>query len=206
MNATPRDRILEAADAVFGEVGFDGASTRDIADRSGVNKALIHYYFKSKDGLLASLLDAYYTRLTEALRAILLRPTGTLRERMRDLVGAYLQFLHENRNFVRIVQREAAGGRHVALVAERTLPLLALGRALLRERYPATHGGAFAAEQLLVSFYGMLVAGFTFGPTLARLLDTDPASDEAVAERAAHVATLVDLVFDALDRQAEVRR
>ncbi|PKN56744.1 MAG: hypothetical protein CVU56_14525 [Deltaproteobacteria bacterium HGW-Deltaproteobacteria-14] len=199
MNAPPRERILDAADAVFGEVGFDAASTREIADRCGVNKALIHYYFKSKDGLLESLLEGYYARLTDALRAILLRPTGSLRERMRALVGGYLDFLHANRNFVRIVQREAGGGRHVDLVAERTLPLLALGRALLRERYPATHSGAMAAEQLLVSFYGMLVAGFTFGPVLERLLDTDPTSDAALALRKAHVERLVDLVFDALE-------
>lgn len=205
MNASPRERILDAADAVFGEVGFDAASTREIAERCGVNKALIHYYFKSKDGLLESLLEGYYTRLTEALRTILLRPTGSLRERMRDLVGGYLEFLHANRNFVRIVQREAGGGRHVDLIAERTLPLLALGRALLRERYPVTHSGAMAAEQLLVSFYGMLVAGFTFGPVLARLLDTDPASDAALARRLAHVERLVDLVFDALEAPEAAR-
>lgn len=205
MNASPRERILDAADAVFGEVGFDAASTREIAERCGVNKALIHYYFKSKDGLLESLLEGYYTRLTEALRTILLRPTGSLRERMRDLVGGYLEFLHANRNFVRIVQREAGGGRHVDLIAERTLPLLALGRTLLRERYPVTHSGAMAAEQLLVSFYGMLVAGFTFGPVLARLLDTDPASDAALALRKAHVERLVDLVFDALEAPEAAR-
>ncbi|TNF23709.1 MAG: TetR/AcrR family transcriptional regulator [Deltaproteobacteria bacterium] len=200
MNLSPRERILQAADEVFGRVGFDAASTRDIAEAAGVNKALIHYHFKTKDGLLTAVLEGYYGRLTDTLRGVLLRPSGSLRERMRDLVGAYLDFLHANLSFVRIVQREAGGGRHVDLVAERTLPLLALGRALLRERYPTTHGGAMAAEQLLVSFYGMLVAGFTFGPTLARLLESDPTSDAALDQRKRHVAHLVDLIFDVLDR------
>jgi len=128
MTVTPRERILDAADHIFGSIGFDAATTREIAERSGVNKALIHYYFKSKDGLLADLLEGYYARLTETLSAILLRPTGSLRERVGDLVGGYLDFLHANRNFVRIVHREASGGHHMDLVADRTLPLFELGR------------------------------------------------------------------------------
>ena len=199
MTVTPRERILDAADHIFGSIGFDAATTREIAERSGVNKALIHYYFKSKDGLLADLLEGYYARLTETLSAILLRPTGSLRERVGDLVGGYLDFLHANRNFVRIVHREASGGHHMDLVADRTLPLFELGRALIRERYPATRAGELAAEQLLVSVYGMLIGSFTFSRVLERLLGTDPMSPDGLDLRKRHVCRLVDLIFDAIE-------
>ncbi|ARP86758.1 CerR family C-terminal domain-containing protein [Bordetella genomosp. 9] len=46
-----RLRIIEAAIERFGEAGFDGASTRDIAARAGVNAPALQYYFQSKEGL-----------------------------------------------------------------------------------------------------------------------------------------------------------
>jgi AcrR family transcriptional regulator len=46
-----RLRIIEAAIALFGEQGFDGASTRDIAGRAGVNAPALQYYFENKEGV-----------------------------------------------------------------------------------------------------------------------------------------------------------
>ena len=54
-----RGRILEAADQLFGSVGFDATTIRAIASLSGVNKALIHYHFSNKDRLLDHLLDPH---------------------------------------------------------------------------------------------------------------------------------------------------
>jgi len=49
--------ILEAAEAVFAETGFNGASMQAIARRAGLPKANIHYYFGTKEGLYVSLLN-----------------------------------------------------------------------------------------------------------------------------------------------------
>ena len=46
-----RLRIIEAAIESFGEHGFDGASTRDIAARAGVNAPALQYYFENKEGV-----------------------------------------------------------------------------------------------------------------------------------------------------------
>ncbi|OWT72933.1 MULTISPECIES: CerR family C-terminal domain-containing protein [unclassified Achromobacter] len=46
-----RLRIIDAAIERFGEAGFDGASTRDIAQRAGVNAPALQYYFENKEGL-----------------------------------------------------------------------------------------------------------------------------------------------------------
>ena len=49
--ADTKTRILDAADAVFVRRGIDGARMQDIADNAGINKALLHYYFRSKEKL-----------------------------------------------------------------------------------------------------------------------------------------------------------
>lgn len=51
-----RQRILETALALFGAEGFDGASTRELAERAGVNLPAIQYYFGSKEGLYRAVV------------------------------------------------------------------------------------------------------------------------------------------------------
>ena len=56
-----KQRILGAAEQIFAEVGFDGARVDDIASKAGVNKALIYYYFESKDAILDELFEKLMT-------------------------------------------------------------------------------------------------------------------------------------------------
>jgi TetR/AcrR family transcriptional regulator len=60
-----RARILEAAVQQFSESGLAGARTEQIAETAGVNKALLYYYFKSKEDLYAAALEAVF----ESVRA-----------------------------------------------------------------------------------------------------------------------------------------
>jgi len=52
-----REHILNVAEELFAEKGFDGTSVRDIAQQAGVNLAMISYYFGSKEKLLESLIE-----------------------------------------------------------------------------------------------------------------------------------------------------
>jgi TetR/AcrR family transcriptional regulator len=49
------EKILSAARKVFLNKGMDGARMQDIADEAGINKALLHYYFRSKDKLFEQI-------------------------------------------------------------------------------------------------------------------------------------------------------
>ncbi|MFN8349811.1 MAG: TetR/AcrR family transcriptional regulator [Spirosomataceae bacterium] len=52
------EKILKAAEEVFMRDGYDGSRMQDIADVAGINKALLHYYFRSKDKLFEKIFDA----------------------------------------------------------------------------------------------------------------------------------------------------
>jgi AcrR family transcriptional regulator len=188
-----RDRILRATDALFGSLGFDATTTRDIAERSGVNKALIHYHFGSKDDLLAALLDGYYDRLAATMSGALARSTEPARQ-AEDALDAYAAFLAENRTFCSIVQREIASGRHVQRIVERTLPMFRLGSTWLGRISPEPPPG-LETVQLLTSVYGMVVSYFTYGEVLARLTGADPFSPEALEARRRHVRRVIELLF-----------
>ena len=192
-----RERILHAADALFGTLGFDATTTRDIAERSGVNKALIHYHYGSKDELLTSLLDGYYARLGEALTPALTTP-GTPREQVGAVLDAYVDFLAANLTFCRIVQREISSGHHVERLVERTLPTLQLGVGFLSRAAKRSPPG-FEPVHVLTSVYGMVVTWFTHGEVLRRLTGEDPFSPRALTERKRHLRAVADLLLSTLD-------
>lgn len=68
-----QDAILDAAETVFGESGFHGATTRAIAVRAQANAALIHYYFGSKEALY---------------EAVIARRAGAINDERRDRLAA----------------------------------------------------------------------------------------------------------------------
>ena len=61
---TAEQRILVSAREIFHKRGFEGARMQEIADKAGINKALLHYYFRSKEKLFDAVFD-------EALKALL---------------------------------------------------------------------------------------------------------------------------------------
>ena len=66
-SAVTKARILSVAEKLFAEHGFDGTRVDDIADKAGVNKALIYYYFKSKDDILDALFSSAIKDVIEVI-------------------------------------------------------------------------------------------------------------------------------------------
>src|SRR5215216_5790162 len=85
-------KILDAAHAVFIRRGTAGARMQEIADEAGVNKALLHYYFRSK----SRLADAVFHRVVGAMFARLAEAAGSdaeLEEKVRRIIDIYLDQL-----------------------------------------------------------------------------------------------------------------
>lgn len=200
-----KEKILVTADELFARVGYDATSTREIAEQSGVNKALIHYHFKNKEALLGSVLEMYYARLG-ALLAQTIGVTGTFREKMTALVSAYLEFLNQNRNFSRIVQHEMSGGANLGLIRDRMRPFFRLGRRMLEAEYPATRQGPLAAEQLLLSFFGLIVSYFSYAEVVGDLLGKDPLSPAALRRRREHVLAVMNTLIIAIEAPKHEQR
>ncbi len=106
---TARRRILDAAAREFSESGFDGARVDEIARKAGVNKALIYYYFKSKDELLAILFEETRDSVFALFDA------GTIRrmdlaggEDARRMLTTFLDVLEERQDIIRVVLMECA--------------------------------------------------------------------------------------------------
>jgi AcrR family transcriptional regulator len=79
--ARTRDAILDAARSAFGTSGYDGATIRGIAGRAGVDPALVHHYFRTKEELFVAALELPM-RPSEVLPQVLAGPRRNLGERV----------------------------------------------------------------------------------------------------------------------------
>jgi len=65
-----RNEILDAADELFAQKGFDGTSTNDILEKVGIARGTLYYHFKSKEDIMDALIERYSGRLVGAAQEI----------------------------------------------------------------------------------------------------------------------------------------
>lgn len=193
--------ILQAADELFGEKGLDAVSVRDVAERAGVNKALVFYYFASKEQLFEAVLERYY----EAHRAALeesFRSDAPIAERLHALVDAYLDFIDTHRRYPRLVQSLVVGSPDFHPFIQRNLePMLRFTEAALAGIAPET--GPLAARHFFLDISAAVINTFTYAPVLAPTWHGDPLAADALAERRKHLHWLADVLITALMKENE---
>src|SRR3954463_4786847 len=82
-------KILDAAHAVFIRSGTAGARMQEIADEAGVNKALLHYYFRSKERLAGAVFERVARGLFARL-GMIATANVDLETKVRRIIAAYL--------------------------------------------------------------------------------------------------------------------
>ncbi len=191
-----KQRILEAADTLFGEQGYDGTSARDIAEAADVNKALVFYYYGSMAELFAIVLERYYDAHARALKDAF-DACGTVRERLHGVIDAYIDFINTNRRWPRLVQGQiASAGTHNHLIARNLAPLFQWTENALADVTFAD--GPLAARQFFLTIAGAVINYFTYAPVLVDVWPDDPLAECAIDDRRAHIHWLVDAVLDRL--------
>jgi len=88
-------QILIAAREVFIAKGYEGARMQEIADKAGINKALLHYYFRNKENLFDAVFSEVAAHLFPAVRQ-LLESDLAIKEKISFFVKIYLSALYEN--------------------------------------------------------------------------------------------------------------
>jgi AcrR family transcriptional regulator len=122
-----RARVLQAALDLFAEQGFAATSTRELSERLGFTKAALYYYFKTKDDLLAALIQPVLEELTALITQTPVRSSAAAR---REVLAAYIDLSTTHVDLLRMltqdpsVARRPASATHAAL-EERMLQLLA---------------------------------------------------------------------------------
>jgi AcrR family transcriptional regulator len=103
-DGSARERILTAAEELFAESGFDATPTSRIAERAGVPKGLVHYYFRRKPDLLVALIDRLPTDIVDTGRVVV---PGDVAASLCRLVAEFDAGLSSSPSLSHLLWREA---------------------------------------------------------------------------------------------------
>ncbi len=192
-----REQILAAALECFAEAGFEGAKSRAIAERAGVNVGLIKYYFDGKERLWKEAVDSAFAQLRETLDGaspdlVDLGPDDRLRVTVRRMT----RFVAANPHFAQLMNDQGKQStdrmrwlvdRHVRPLYERLEPMIKTLQAdgSLRPGVHPVHFFYLAAGALSLIFHQ--------APEVQYLTGYDPTSQEALDT---HVDLVVNLALN----------
>lgn len=194
--AASRAAILAAATAAFAEKGLGGARVDEIAERAGVNKALLYHYFGNKEALFVAVLEATYEGIRGAEAALDLE-TLPPREAMAALVDFTWNYYLEHPEFIHLVNSENLHGAEHLARSERVgrlhHPLVARIRALLRR---GVETGDFRRGvdpvQLYVTIASLGYFYLSNVHTLGVVFERDLLSPRARGARRRHIQEVVE--------------
>jgi len=89
------EKIFESATEVFIEKGMDGARMQDIADHAGINKSLLHYYYRTKDHLFNAVFEMIAGQMFKKFAPIF-DQNLSLEEKIRFFFKEHITFLQKN--------------------------------------------------------------------------------------------------------------
>ncbi len=187
--------ILPAACIEFALLGLGGARMDGIAERAGVNKRLIYYYFKSKDELFLAVLEQAYADIREAERELRLLETEPV-QALRRLVAFTWDYYLAHPEFLTLLNSEnlhrARHLRRSTRVREMNSPLIeTLGEVLERGRRAGVFRGGVDPLQLYISIAGLAYFYLSNNHTLSTIFDRDLLSTRALSQRLAHITEVV---------------
>ena len=193
--ADSRAALLAAATELFAAHGFDGVSVSDIAEKAGVNRAMISYHFGGKRDLYAAILAATFQEIVADVERIA-GSEGPAPEVLRAIVAAIGDAAtHRHPHFCTMMLREVlTGGQHMAtaVLAQPARVLAAVQRVVER----GVREGAFRPVDPLLthlSLVGSLVFFFATSGFRQRVIP-----DRRPPDGATYVKHLQDLMIEGL--------
>ncbi|AMR25527.1 hypothetical protein A0257_22830 (plasmid) [Hymenobacter psoromatis] len=185
--------ILVAARAVFIEKGLAGARMQEIADRAGINKALLHYYFRSKEKLAVLIISRVVGELLPRLTAIL-ETDQDLFAKIRQLAGEYITFMSRNSFLPLFLVNEANRNPQFFFKAamQHQKPHLVTYRRQVEEAVAQGRIRPISSAQLLINMNSLIIFPFLGKPIFQVALDlSEEAFQQEMERRRTDVAEFI---------------
>jgi AcrR family transcriptional regulator len=167
--------ILDTARQIFIEKGFDGARMQEIADKARINKALLHYYYRSKQKLFEAIFDESFKKIIPRIFEFM-STSKSLEFKIEQFVSSYIDILIENPHLPSFVLHEL--NRNPDRITDMVLisgidPISIKDK--LAEQIAKGKYNNIDPHQLLVNMLSLCIFPFIARPILQSVLfDKDP--------------------------------
>ena len=175
--------ILIAAKEIFQQKGMAGARMQEIADKAKINKALLHYYYRSKQLLFEAVFKNAFSLLAPQLNKVL-NDDSDLFEKIRGFTKNYVSFVIAHPylpNFV--IQELNKNPEFIAkLRANENFPSIEKFKLQVEEAIKNGVIKPIEAEQLFINIISLNIFPFIGQPLLMALINTDNAKYKKIME------------------------
>ncbi|MBS1657839.1 MAG: TetR/AcrR family transcriptional regulator [Bacteroidetes bacterium] len=172
-----RDQILEAAEELFAQKGFEGTSVRDLAKKAKVNVAMISYYFGSKEKLFESLVEYRAAFLREKLQLINREEVLDPISKIEMLIDFYVDRITSQSRFSRILHRELSLQQRSEMhnaIADIILRNAHEMRKIIQEGIRKKVFRKMDAEMLIATLVGTTMQATNSKEMVCKLIGSDP--------------------------------
>ena len=185
------ERILDAAEALFAERGYEGTTLRDVASAVGIRNPSLYNHFDNKESLYAAVLERGIRPVLDLLALEVGRPNEGVSS---SIVQGVMELLTEHPNLPRLVQHELlTGGQHLTpMLREWIVPVFVSANAAAAET------GSWQDDQiplLVLAMFNVVVGYFSAASMLGDLSGDELLSRDALARQTEFLLEFVNRLF-----------
>ncbi|MGH0029493.1 MAG: TetR/AcrR family transcriptional regulator [Myxococcota bacterium] len=190
------ERILDAAEALFAEKGYEGTALRDVAAAVGIRTPSLYNHFDGKDRLYAAVLDRGFGPVLALLDRVIEAPPAE-RPGPGEMIETVMRLLAAHPHLPRLLLHEtlAGGQRMTPALRERLAPMFAKAFATVEA---ADEQARFAKREIplvVLALFHAVVGYHTIAPLYRELVGDDLLADDARADQTRFLTELTESLF-----------
>ncbi len=190
---TTETSILNTAKRIFQYKGMMGARMQEIADEAGINKALLHYYFRSKELLFEAVFNMAFSKLAPQLNEVM-NTDASIFEKIRNFSSNYISFVLKHPYLPNFIIQELNRNPEFVkkLVTEKHFPNISKFKNQVHAKVTEGVIRPIKAEQLFINIMALNIFPFIGAPLLKGFLNADDKTyEQLMEERKTEVAEFI---------------
>ncbi|MBU2940442.1 TetR/AcrR family transcriptional regulator [Lacinutrix sp. C3R15] len=187
------ERILEAAKNIFQSKGMNGARMQEIADKAGINKAMLHYYYRNKQLLFEAVFKNAFSLLAPQLNAVL-NEDSSIEEKVKKFTLNYITFIVKHPYLPNFIIQELNRNPDFILQMKNNegFPNLDIFKKQVDKEVKKGTIKPISAEQLFIHILALNIFPFVAKPLIMAFTNVDEkAYKQLIEDRKTEVANFI---------------
>ncbi len=192
-DTTTESEILKAAKRIFQRKGMIGARMQEIADEAGINKAMLHYYYRSKQLLFEAVFKKAFLLLAPQLNEVM-NSDDSICEKIKNFTNNYISFVIKHPYLPNFIIQELNRNPEFVknLMSEKHFPTIEKFRNQVNIKVAEGVIRPIKAEQLFINIMALNIFPFIAAPLLKGFVGTnDSEYKQLMEERKTEVANFI---------------
>jgi AcrR family transcriptional regulator len=191
---------LDAAKTVFQAEGMNGARMQEIADEAGINKAMLHYYYRSKENLFEAVFNSAFSLLAPQLSAIL-NDDSSIEDKIKNFTFNYITFMLKHPYLPNFIIQEVNRKEDFILKLKENIGFPNLDKFKVKVEDEIKQGilNPIEADQLFVNIIALSIFPFLGKPLIKAFANQDDKAYKVFVEK--RKTEVANFIINSIKRQ-----